>query len=243
MNLDRIIAVRTDRAVYRDGEDCIKVFCRSYPSYEAFGEAFYRALAERAELPVPKVKSVTYIEGKPAIVSEYIKGKKLSCLLSEQPENRSQFLRLFVKLQRRILEADGIRLPRLSDKVKADLMRAELSSDRRNELYERLMSEPVENNFCHGDFCPSNVIVSENGTYVLDWHNAASGNAAADAAATYLHFLLRWNEGIADEYLDLFAPNGREEVLRWIPIIAAAQSVGGNVRDKERLLSVANAVE
>ena len=64
----------------------------------------------------------------------------------------------------------------------------------------------------------------------------ASVRAAADAANTYLMFLLDGDETGADKYLSLFCEKSKtaeEYVRRWIPIVAATRSVecGDSARD------------
>ena len=69
MKLDRIIAVRTSKTVYRDGEDCIKVFDEDYSKGDVLNEALNQARVEETGLNIPKIKAVTTIDGKWAIVS------------------------------------------------------------------------------------------------------------------------------------------------------------------------------
>ena len=84
MNLDRIIAVRTSKTVYRDGDRCIKLFNAEYTKSDVLNEALIQARVEETGLNIPKVLEVTVIDGKWAIVFEYIKGKTLAQLLSEK---------------------------------------------------------------------------------------------------------------------------------------------------------------
>lgn len=87
MNFDRIIAVRNDKTVYRDGECCMKVFNADYYSKaDVLNEALNQARAEETGLKIPKVLEVVLDGGKLMIVSEYIKGKTLSELMEEEPE-------------------------------------------------------------------------------------------------------------------------------------------------------------
>lgn len=75
----------------------------------------------------------------------------------------------------------------------------------RYELHVRLDSLPRHNKLCHGDFNPSNVLVDENGKYyILDWAHATQGNASADAATTYIQFLLTGDKASAEYYLKAF---------------------------------------
>ena len=78
---------------------------------------------------------------------------------------------------------------------------------------------------CHGDFCPQNIIVTEDKMYVLDWVHATQGNASADAARSYLLFALE-DQKTADLYLDIFCKKSgtaKRYVQTWLPIVAAAQ--------------------
>ena len=97
---------------------------------------------------------------------------------------------------------------------------------------------------CHGDFNPSNVIITPEGTpYVLDWSHATQGNGAADAARTYLLFRLDKQDDIAEKYIKLFCEKtdtARQYVNEWLPIVAASQSVKGKPEEREFLLSWVN---
>ena len=106
---------------------------------------------------------------------------------------------------------------------------------------------PKHNKVCHGDFRPSNVIISEDGTpYVIDWSHATQGNASADATRTYLCFWLKGDLEDAEKYLNLFCElsgTDKRYVQKWMPIVAASQSVKGNAHEREFLLSWANVVD
>ena len=45
------------------------------------------------------IKEVLTIDGKWAIVSEYIKGKTLAQLMEENPEEKEKYMKMFIKLQ------------------------------------------------------------------------------------------------------------------------------------------------
>ena len=69
MNLDRIIAVRTGKTVYRDGERCLKVFNEDYSKADILNEALNQARVEETGLAIPKILEVTMLDGKWTIVS------------------------------------------------------------------------------------------------------------------------------------------------------------------------------
>ena len=99
MKLDRIIAVRNNKTVYRDGDLCMKVFDESYSKADVLNEALNQARVEETALNIPKIHEVTVIGGKWAIVSDFIKGKTLSALMEENPDKKDEYLTLFVNLQ------------------------------------------------------------------------------------------------------------------------------------------------
>ena len=247
MNLDRVIAVRTNKTVYRDGDKCIKVFDSDYSKADVLNEALNQARIEETGLNIPKVLEVCTIEGKWAIVSEYIKGKTLSQLMQEHPEKKDEYLRLFVETQLLVQSKTCPLLSRLKDKMNRKISQADLDATTRYDLHTRLEGMPKHNKVCHGDFRPSNVIISEDGTpYVIDWSHATQGNASADAARTYLLFWLGGDIEGAQQYPDLFckkSDTAKQYVQKWMPIVAASQSVKGNAHEREFLLSWANVVD
>ena len=106
---------------------------------------------------------------------------------------------------------------------------------------------PKHDKVCHGDFNPSNIIIAEDGTpYIIDWSHATQGNASADAARTYLLFWLGGDMNGAKKYLDLFCAKSntaKQYVQKWMPIVAASQSVKGNEKEREFLLSWVDVVD
>lgn len=247
MKLDRVIAVRNSKTIYRDGDICVKVFNSDYSKADVLNEALNQARIEETGLNIPKILEVTMIEGKWAIVSEYIKGKTLARLMEEDPEKKSEYLELLVDLQLQMHAKTCPLLNKLKDKMNRKIGMADLEATTKYDLHTRLEGMPKHNKVCHGDFNPSNIIIAEDGTpYILDWSHATQGNASADAARTYLLFWLNGDESGAEEYLDLFCRKSNTDkryVQKWMPIVAASQSVKGNEKERKFLLSWANVVE
>ena len=249
MNLDRVIALRNKKTIYRDGDKCIKVFDAEYSKADVLNEALNQARIEETGLNIPRVLEVTTVEGKWAIVSEYIKGKTLAQLMQEEEdeEKKDKYLELLVDLQLQMHAKTCPMLNKLKDKMNRKISQAELDATTRYDLHTRLEGMPKHNKVCHGDFNPSNVIIAEDGTpYILDWSHATQGNASADAARTYLLFCLSGDEATAKKYLHLFckkSDTAMQYVQKWMPIVAASQSVKGNAHEREFLLSWVNVVD
>ena len=102
MKLDRIIAVRTSKTVYRDGDKAIKLFDEGYSKSDILNEALNQARVEETELNIPKIIEVTRIDNKWAIVSEYIEGKTLAQLMQANPNQYDEYLEKFVDIQMEI---------------------------------------------------------------------------------------------------------------------------------------------
>ena len=100
---------------------------------------------------------------------------------------------------------------------------------------------------CHGDFNPSNIIITRDKTpYILDWSHATQGNASADVARTYLIFRLQGKNDLASKYLDVFcrkSDTAKQYVLKWLPIVAASQSVKGKPEERKLLSSWVDVVD
>ena len=247
MDLDRVIAVRNDKTVYRDGDDCIKVFAENYAKDDVLSEALNQARVEKTGLNVPAIKSVTTIENKWAIVSEFISGKTLDRIMKENPEKKDEYLEKFVDLQLEVQSKTCPKLNKLTDKMRDKISVAQIDENTRYELHTRLAGMPKHAKLCHGDFNPSNIIVTESGkAYILDWSHATIGNASADAARTYLLFWLNGDISGAEKYLDLFCEKSgtdKRYVQKWMPIVAASQSVKGKPKEREFLLSWATVMD
>ena len=124
---------------------------------------------------------------------------------------------------------------------------ANIDATTRYELHTRLEGMPKHKKVCHGDFNPSNVIVTPEGKlYIIDWSHATQGNASADVARTYLLFCLNHDDEIAKKYLNLFckkSDTAKQYVQKWMPIVAASQSVKGNAHERDFLLSWVDVVD
>lgn len=238
MNLDRIIAVRNDKTVYRDGDVCVKVFGSSYSQADILNEALNQVRAEEAGLCVPKVKEITMLDGKWAILFEYIKGDTLSQLMQRNPAQKIKYLELMLKLQCAIHEKRGSKLCRMTDRIVENIEKADFPATVRYDLYERLEAMPKLNKFCHGDFNPTNIIISRDGTpYFLDWSHAVQGDNSADVVKTYLWLHLN-GDTAAEKYLELFCEQSgvdMQYVQKWMPLVAAAQLASSNEAERKNL--------
>lgn len=247
MKPENIIAKRPNKTIFRDGNRCIKLFDAEFSKADILNEALNQARVEETGLNIPKIQEVTVVEGKWAIVTEFIEGKTLAQLMEENPDKLDMYLEQFVDLQLKVHAEVCPMLNSLKDKMNRKISASSLDATTRYELHTRLESMPKHKKVCHGDFNPSNIILTEDGTaYILDWSHATQGNASADVARTYLLFMLNGKEELAKKYLKLFCKKSNtamQYVQKWMPIVAASQSVKGNAHEREFLLSWIDVVD
>lgn len=247
MKLEKIIAVRTNKTVYREGDLAVKVFDEDFSKSDILNEALNQARVEETGLHIPAVIEVSKIDGKWAIISEFIPGKTLDRLMQENPEKLDEYLELFVDLQMEVHSKRSPLLGKLKDKMNRKISESNIDATTRYELHTRLESMPKHVKVCHGDFNPSNIIITPEGVpYILDWSHATQGNASADVARTYLLFRLAGDVDLAEKYMKLFcqkSDTARQYVDKWLPIVAASQSVKGKPEEREFLLSWVDVVD
>ncbi len=243
----KVIFERPDKTIYRDGNFTVKVFNENYSKANVLNEALNQARVEETGLKVPKLHEVKKIDGKWAIVTDYIEGKTLEELMNENPEKMDEYIARLVDIQTEVLSHRVTHLNKLRDKMHAKISSADINATIRYELHTRLDATPKHNKVCHGDFHPSNIIITENDeAYIIDWAHVTRGNGAADAARVYLLFTLEGKNDAAQKYLELFCrktDTAKQYVQKWMPIVAASQLTKGVESEKELLHSWIDVVD
>ena len=242
MSYDITLAKSPNKVVYKDGDTVLKIFNEDFSKSDVLNEALNQSRVEETGLHIPKVLEVMKIDGKWAIRTEYVPGKTLQQLIDENPDKKDEYLETLVDLQMLVHSKRSPLLNKLKDKMNRKIDQTKLDATTRYELHTLLESMPKHSKVCHGDFNPSNIIIAdEDGTpYILDWSHVTQGNASADVARTYLLFWLAGDKENAEKYLKLFckkSDTARQYVEKWLPIVAASQSVKGKPEERELLLS------
>ena len=225
----QLIHTSDGKKLYRDGDKLIKSFDESYSKASVLNEALNQARVEETSLHIPKVLEVSVIDGQWSLVWEYIEGETLEELMQKHPEKEDEYLEYFVDLQVAMSRERVPLLGHLRDKMHAKISASSFPATVRYDLHVRLDGLPRHKKLCHGDFQPSNIIITKDQTpYIIDWSHATQGNGSADAARTYLLFKLQKKDGLAEKYLKLFCnktDTALQYVQRIMPIVAASQSV------------------
>ena len=241
------IAERKTKTVYRDNDKTIKLFIENYSKSNILNEALNQARVEETGLNVPKLLEVTKMDNRWALVSEHIEGRSLQEIMDENPEKLEEYMELFVDLQLKVLAQRAPMLNKLKDKMQRKIAETDLNATMKYDLNTRLESMPKNNQICHGDFNPSNIIIKPDGIpYVIDWAHVPQGNGAADAARTYLLFNLDGKKEEAEIYLRKFSEKSNTEkrlIQKWIPIVAAAHLSKASEEERAFLMNWIDVVD
>ncbi|HIU61558.1 MAG TPA: aminoglycoside phosphotransferase family protein [Candidatus Coproplasma excrementigallinarum] len=247
MSNHNVIAERPGKKIFVENSKLVKLFDAGYSKADILNEALNQARVEETDLNIPKIQSVSVVDGCWSISMDYIEGTTLEQLMAENPEKLDEYLNLFVDVQLNIHSKRVPLLNMLIEKMNRKISAADLDATTRYDLHTRLNGMKRHIKLCHGDFNPSNVIITADGTpYVIDWAHATQGNAAADVARTYLLFYLQGKPDVAEKYLKLFckkADTAIQYVQKWIPIVAASRLVKAPEEEKEFLMKWINVVD
>ncbi len=247
MSKEQVILEKSGKKIFREGDKLVKLFDKEYSKADILNEALNQARVEETDLNIPKIQAVSVVDGKWSITMDYIDGITLEQLMNEHPEKLDEYLELFVDIQ---LNIHSKRVPLLNfliEKMNRKISAADLDATTRYELHTRLNGMKKHIKLCHGDYNPSNVIITADGTpYVIDWAHATQGNAAADVARTYLLFYLQGRQEVAEKYIKLFCKKSDtaiQYVQKWIPIVAASRLVKAPEEEKAFLMRWIDVVE
>lgn len=244
MDLGTPFAVGNTAELYRDGHKVIKVlkahFSQAYILYEAKKQRW----AYEAGLKVPEVLDIMTIDGKPAMVMEYIAGDPLGNDMFRSREHTIDRLALSIDIQFQLHQRTADSLEAMCDKLHEKIRSTPLINNfQRRMLLDGLHHMPYEQKLCHGDFHVFNLLSTGEDVTIIDWVDATSGNPKADVYRTYL---LYWqhNPEIAELYLQLYIKKSgvtKDAIFQWAPFIAAAR-LTENVpsESQESLLGIVN---
>lgn len=225
---DGVLLERTDKVVLRDKNTVLKIFGPSYKVSLILNEAMNEARAAETGLPVAKVIEVMKIRDHWCIRREWVEGETLADVMAKDKKNLQKYLRQFVAIQCEIFKKTSERMGNLADKLDKQISASPLPKETRYDLHMKLQSFPRGKALCHGDFNPTNVIITPNGEWrVIDWSHVRLGDPLADVARTYLLFWLSGHVAAAEKYIALACEALKAklpEVQKWLPIVAAAES-------------------
>jgi len=239
----------------------IKLFRSSFPK-PAIDNEYLVCRAIGSLIDIPKAHAQMVIDGRDAIVFDFVRGESGMKYLLRNPWGLKHLAEQFASLHARIHatsmpdEVPGLKAILIRNMNMHDLLPAES----KKKIIDYLEGLPEGATLCHGDYHPDNIILQDGKAFVLDWMTASRGNPLADVARTAV--LLQWAQpgpgtpGVIrallgavrnkfynryiNHYLKLTGV-GLEDVTRWeLPVMAARLMEWIPKTEKELLISKIN---
>lgn len=246
VSLGEFLAAGNTANLYLWNNKIVKIFKENLPPTESLYEAKKQEYAYSCGLNVPKVLEVRKINGKQAIIMEYINGETLGDLLLNNLKEAERYINVLVKVQKKIhdVKVESDEIERMDKKIHRKIESAPtLNQSQKKALLDKLNSLKYEPRLCHGDLHPFNLIVNEEVVSIIDWVDATAGDIRADVCRTYL-LLSQHSIDLAELYLQLYCCNiniSKSDILQWMPISAGtrlAEIVSSE--DNKRLMDIVN---
>lgn len=224
------------------GEHVLKLYRDPAARSTALAEAAILSIVGDHGLPVPAVFAAGQYRGRWGLVMSRAPGRTLADLGLGDAALAPAVLDAMVRLQLRVHAETELRLHPLKLRL-ADRLRAapHIGDALRQRLLERLQTLPDGNRLCHGDFHPFNLMGTPEDALIVDWPDATAGPPAADACRSYL-LMLQGAARFAEPYLERYATasgTSRENILAWLPVLAAARLCENVPEEEARLLELA----
>jgi Ser/Thr protein kinase RdoA (MazF antagonist) len=210
------------------------------PDWVEYEARIARAIYE-AGIPSPAAGEIVEVKGRRGLIYQRIEGISMLRDMNARPWMILNHGRSLAELHREINQKSINGLPSYKDRLRFDIHNTQhLRENLQSKALAMLEVLPLGENVCHGDFHPGNIILTPAGPIVIDWMTASAGSPWADVARTSL--LLNIGPKSAGKlvnpviriairlyyraYLSRYhalVPDTKNELSRWLPVIAAAR--------------------
>jgi hypothetical protein len=186
MHIGRCIGTGRTADIYEYGKECVIKIFKS--DFHIGSEGKNSKIINGLEgIRSPKLIDIIDIKGSKAIVYERITGPTMMEKIACEPEKQSYYADMLAQIQYQMHTAVSSLKPNLKEEIKNKISSSEKLNDRVRE-YALEKTEIINDScaICHYDFHPGNIIISENGPFIVDWANALIGDVRADVSRTSL---------------------------------------------------------
>lgn len=181
-----LIARGNTAEVYTWGEgEVLKLFFDWVSLEDAQHEARMASQVYEAGVPTPAVQNdVVEVDGRYGLVYERVVGTSMLSTFSARPWQFAKYANHLAELQVALHQHTFTNLPSQYETLKRKIQVAESLSDKlKANVLDLLETLPYDQNqLCHGDFHPDNVLSTADGFVIIDWIDATRGNPLTDVA-------------------------------------------------------------
>ena len=213
------------KTIYHEGNLNYKIFSDKYTMVDILNEALNQEKCAAIDTIVPHIQGIQKTDKGIAIVSDYIEAKDIYTYCKDNKKDFTNLIEDFCKLQIKINNSRLVNMKSLREKMVQSIMSSELKGTYKFFFSFRLKDMPVKRNLLHGDFTPSNILITDKGEMaVVDWSHAACGDPLFDVLNTYLMFILDDKNDYADKYLDTYSSLtniSKDKLLEYMPELCA----------------------
>jgi uncharacterized protein (TIGR02172 family) len=165
----------------------VKLFYKTWAREEVEYEYKVSNLVSDFGLQVPEVYEIVEIDGRIGIVFEKLEGKSMIQVMKAKPWQIGKFGKQLADLQYSFHLKSVSDLPKLKDNLERSIKKGDyITEEERGSILEKLRELPDKNQLCHNDFHPDNVLITNDGPYIIDWITVCQGDPLADFARTSL---------------------------------------------------------
>jgi thiamine kinase-like enzyme len=226
--------------IYKENNMAIKLFKKNVLKYDVEYEMNLQKMAFELGLPVPKIYDFIEINGKYGFEMEYINGIAIGNIILNDMNKLNEYLIKSIEIQINLNKIVTDKFPPMNEKLKRKIDRTKiLNINEKQKILDILDTTNLKQNLCHGDFQLMNLMQTSNDIKIIDWVDSSSGNNEADACRTYLLYKVNHDE-IAELFIENYckiANISKDNILKWIPIIAAARLSEGMGNDENKKLT------
>ena len=242
ISLDRPLARGRTADVYEwDKGYVLKLFHNWFELENIEYELKIARAVHASGVKTPAIQELVQVDGRNGLIYERVDGRSMLEMFQQKPWKVFQYGRMLAELHAQMHECVfDANVPPQRKKLQYKIQHADaLPAHLKPRLLDALESLPEGDRVCHGDFHPANVLITGNDATVIDWIDASRGNPLADVARTSIIvagavassqisnpvlkvFLRVFHSAYLKHYFRL-RPGGKNEYVRWFPIVAAAR--------------------
>lgn len=255
-DIQKPIAVGRTAEIFSFGDGkVLKLFFPTIPQSWIQKEVDTGQFIMNAHLPVPKVYEMVHLHDREGLIYERIEGPSLLNEMAQKPWKIVKYARMLAELHVKVHEVTApAGLEPQREWARGGIPETtRLPGDLRERILHLLDSMPEENQLCHGDFHPGNIILSQPGPIIIDWMTASRGVPSGDVArsaiileaaqvpeGTPMRWLVQWvRKAFLATYLKTYfhlRPEEKRSFNAWCTIMAANFLVDVSLPEEETAL-------